>query len=110
MSKSSKKQIVNREKFDAVLFDLDGVLTDTTRVHAVCWRKMFDEFLRNRAESQGETFQTVRIPDDYRLYVDGKLRFDGVRDFLKSRHITLPEGNPDDPPLNETVSKNVKCS
>ena len=95
---------ITREQFDAVLFDLDGVLTDTSRLHAACWKKMFDEFLRKRAESRGEEFHPFSIMDDYYLYVDGRLRSDGVRDFLKSRNINLPEGDPDASPDGETVS------
>jgi len=89
-------------RFDAVLFDLDGVLTDTARVHAASWKKMFDAFLRQRAEVTGEPFRAFEM-DDYRLNVDGRPRYDGVRDFLKSRGIELPEGSPEDPADRETV-------
>ena len=95
---------ITRERFDAVLFDLDGVLTDTSRLHAACWKKMFDEFLRKRAEKSGEELQPFSITDDYFLYVDGRLRSDGVRDFLRSRNINLSEGDPDAPPESETIS------
>lgn len=95
--------LVTGERFDAVLFDLDGVLTSTARVHAACWKKMFDEYLRKRAAERNEPFQPFDIETDYRLYVDGKPRFDGVRDFLKSRGIRLPEGTQDEPPGSETV-------
>ena len=88
--------------FDAVLFDLDGVLTDTARLHAASWKKMFDGFLRQRADATGELFRPFEM-DDYRQYVDGMPRYDGVRDFLKSRAIELPEGSPEDPPDRETV-------
>ncbi|MGE0680643.1 MAG: HAD family hydrolase [Candidatus Binatia bacterium] len=91
------------EHFDAVLFDLDGVLTDTAKVHASCWKKMFDEFLQKRAAHAGESFQPFDIIHDYQRYVDGKLRYDGVRSFLASRGITLPDGEPHDPPTRETV-------
>ncbi len=94
---------VTPERFDAVLFDLDGVLTDTAKVHAACWKKMFDEFLRKQAESRGEECRPFSITEDYYLYVDGRLRSDGVRDFLRSRNINLPEGDPDAPPDSETV-------
>lgn len=95
---------VTPERFDVVLFDLDGVLTDTAKVHAACWKKMFDEFLRKRAESRGEEYRPFSITEDYYLYVDGRLRSDGVRDFLRSRNVNLPEGDPDAPPESETVS------
>jgi beta-phosphoglucomutase family hydrolase len=104
MDQSNEDHILTREQFDAVLFDLDGVLTDTQGLHAACWKKMFDEFLRKRAESRGEEFHPFSITEDYYPYVDGRLRSDGVRDFLKSRNISLPEGDPDAPRESETVS------
>lgn len=91
------------DHFDAVLFDLDGVLTDTARVHAASWKQMFDAFLIRRAAAAGEPFRAFEIDPDYRRYVDGKPRYDGVRDFLESRGIVLPEGDPADPPDRETV-------
>jgi beta-phosphoglucomutase family hydrolase len=94
---------ISRERYDAVLFDLDGVITNTATLHATCWKQMFDEYLRRRAEQSGETFRPFDLAADYRLYVDGKPRFDGVRDFLRSRGIQLPEGHPDDPAELETV-------
>ena len=94
---------VNRDQYDAVLFDLDGVITNTATLHAICWKQMFDEYLRERAEQKGEAFRPFDLATDYRLYVDGKPRFDGVRDFLRSRGIRLPEGSPDDPADVETV-------
>ena len=87
----------------AFLFDLDGVLTQTAKVHAAAWKEMFDAFLRARAKETGESIVPFEISSDYGPYVDGKLREDGVRDFLKSRGIELPEGNPDDPQEAETV-------
>jgi beta-phosphoglucomutase family hydrolase len=86
----------------ACLFDLDGVLTDTASVHTVAWRRMFDEYLRQRAG--GGEFVPFDPGADYRTYVDGRTRQDGVRAFLDSRGITLPEGDPDDPPDAETVN------
>ena len=94
---------VSRDQYDAALFDLDGVVTDTASVHATCWKQMFDEYLRKRASQRGEVFRPFDLAADYRLYVDGKPRFDGVRDFLASRSIQLPEGSPDDPADIETV-------
>ncbi len=92
-----------KQHFDAVLFDLDGVLTDTARVHATAWKLMFDEFLEARATRGGGSFVPFDSDGDYLAHVDGKPRFDGVRDFLASRGITLPEGTPHDPPDRETV-------
>ena len=94
---------IDRDRYDAVLFDLDGVVTDTASIHATCWKQMFDQYLRNRARNRGEAFLPFELATDYRLYVDGKPRFDGVRDFLASRGIHLPEGNPEDPTDVETV-------
>ena len=99
----SKSKSINRERYDAVLFDLDGVITNTASFHATCWKQMFDEYLRRHAEQSGELFRPFDLAADYRLYVDGKPRFDGVRDFLRSRRIQLPEGSPDDPAELETV-------
>ncbi len=87
----------------ACLFDLDGVLTQTATVHAAAWKEMFDAFLRERS-SPGESFRPFDIDTDYPKYVDGKLRQDGVRAFLASRDIELPEGKPDDPPDAVTVN------
>lgn len=98
-----KGKCINRDQYDAVLFDLDGVITDTANLHATCWKQMFDEYLQRRAREKGEAFRPFDIDSDYRLYVDGKPRFDGVRDFLKSRGIVLTEGNREDAPNIETV-------
>ena len=97
------KDVISRDRYDAVLFDMDGVITDTARLHATCWKEMFDEYLKKRATQRGEAFRSFDITTDYRLYVDGKPRFDGIRDFLKSRDIQLTEGTPDDLPQAETV-------
>jgi beta-phosphoglucomutase family hydrolase len=88
----------------ACLFDLDGVLTQTAKVHAAAWKEMFDTFLRTRAERRGEPFVPFDAVKDYDEYVDGKPRYDGVRSFLASRGIVLPEGDPSDPPNAETIA------
>jgi beta-phosphoglucomutase family hydrolase len=87
----------------ALLFDLDGVLTKTAAVHDKAWKQMFDAFLKARAEANGEAFVPFDSGDDYNEYVDGKPRYDGVRSFLASRGIELPEGDPGDPAEAETV-------
>ncbi|MCB1948676.1 beta-phosphoglucomutase family hydrolase [Nitrosomonas sp.] len=84
--------------YDAVLFDLDGVLTKTARVHAIAWKKLFDEFLEQRTTKTGESFVPFNIDTDYRRHVDGKPRYDGVQAFLESREIELPRGAPNDGP------------
>ena len=87
----------------ACLFDLDGVLTQTAKVHAAAWKEMFDAYLRQRAESSGEPFRAFDPVADYDAYVDGKPRYEGVRSFLESRKIELPQGTRDDPPGAETI-------
>jgi beta-phosphoglucomutase family hydrolase len=87
----------------AGLFDLDGVLTETATIHAAAWKEMFDPFLRQWAEERGEPFVPFDEDSDYLRFVDGKPRADGVRSFLESRGIRLPEGDPDDPPSAPTV-------
>lgn len=97
----------------ACLFDMDGVLTRTATVHAKAWAEAFDALLRRRAETGGPPFVAFDPVADYTAHVDGKPRENGVRDFLASRGITLPEGSPADVPEAETVrgvgnAKNVK--
>lgn len=101
--RQSKSKLINRDQYDSVLFDMDGVITDTASLHAACWKQLFDEFLEKRAKLQSEEFCPFDIVTDYQLHVDGKPRFEGVRDFLKSRGIELPEGNAEDPVDVETV-------
>ena len=104
MQQTTCRDMITRDRYDAVLLDLDGVITDTASLHATCWKRMFDAYLEKRALQRGEVFRSFDITTDYQFYVDGKPRFDGVRDFLKSRDIKLREGTPDDPPQAETVS------
>jgi hypothetical protein len=92
---------VDLDHVEAVLFDLDGVLTATAKFPAACWKQAFDEFLQRRAAKNQATFRPFDIKTDYEDYVDGKPRYDGVRSFLKSRGIELPQGNPEDPPDRE---------
>lgn len=87
----------------ACLFDLDGVITQTAKVHAAAWKEMFDGYLRERAERTGAEFVAFDEVDDYDEYVDGKPRYEGVRSFLDSRGIDLPEGKESDPPDVESV-------
>lgn len=86
----------------AVVFDMDGVVTDTARSHAETWAEMFNDYLSTRVNALGESLRPF-TEDDYLRFVDGKPRYDGVRSFLESRGIDLPEGEPDDPPEMETV-------
>jgi len=99
--------------FEAVVFDLDGVVTKTAVVHAAAWKEMFDEYLRLREERDQEPFKEFTYEGDYLTYVDGKPRYQGVDSFLKSRGITIPFGDKDDVTDKETVCalgnrKNIK--
>jgi beta-phosphoglucomutase family hydrolase len=85
------------------LFDLDGVLTKTAKVHDAAWKQMFDDFLRDWSRRTGQPFVPFDPVADYDKYVDGKPRADGTRSFLASRDICLPEGSEDDPPDAETI-------
>jgi trehalose 6-phosphate phosphatase len=87
---------------EAAVFDLDGVITFTARVHSAAWKAMFDEYLRSREQRVGEPFQPF-TDADYHAYVDGKPRYDGVQSFLHSRNINIPRGEPGDAPQTETV-------
>jgi trehalose 6-phosphate phosphatase len=88
---------------EAAVFDLDGVITFTARVHAAAWKELFDEYLHSRAETLGEHFKPFDDDHDYHTYVDGKPRYDGVMAFLRSRGIQIPLGRPSDPPSAETI-------
>lgn len=81
---------------------MDGVLTSTARLHAAAWKQMFDEYLADRAARSGTTFEPF-VPSDYRRYIDGRLRYDGVRSFLESRGIELPLGELGDPSDRHTI-------
>jgi beta-phosphoglucomutase family hydrolase len=87
----------------ACLFDLDGVLTPTATVHRAAWEETFNAYLRERADRTGEVFEPFDPARDYHRYVDGRARADGVRTFLASRGITLPDGDPGDTPEAQTV-------
>jgi beta-phosphoglucomutase family hydrolase len=89
--------------FDAAVFDMDGVVTKTATVHALAWKRMFDEYLRYRAETYCEPFREFTQTSDYLSYVDGRPRYQGVDTFLKSRGIHLPFGSATDEARKETV-------
>lgn len=102
---TSSKRLLNhgihlqQDRYDAVIFDMDGVVTQTAQVHAKAWKKVFDTFLQKRFSSAYQPFDN----QDYLLYVDGKPRYEGVKSFLESRGIHLPWGNPNDLPEQETI-------
>lgn len=100
---SSSAAASSARAFDAVIFDMDGVVTDTAAVHSAAWKQMFDDYLRSRATHHGEVFREFTHDHDYRDYVDGRPRYLGVEAFLTSRGIVLPFGSPDDPAGQETV-------
>jgi len=89
---------------DAMIFDLDGVITFTARVHDAAWKELFDSYLKQRSERSGEPFVPFDPDKDYHTYIDGKPRYDGVASFLNSRGIHLPFGTPGDAPTQETVA------
>lgn len=102
ISKKASASEFSPSQYQAVIFDLDGVVTQTAKVHAAAWKKMFDEYLRNRATEKGKK-KPFDQDFDYRTYVDGKPRYEGVKSFLESRGIHLPFGSPEDAPGKETV-------
>jgi beta-phosphoglucomutase family hydrolase len=93
---------IDPHRITAVVFDMDGVVTQTAVVHEAAWKKLFDTFLEARAQRSGDSFQPF-TDEDYRLYVDGMPRYDGVTKFLASRGISLPLGTPDDAPGDDTA-------
>jgi HAD superfamily hydrolase (TIGR01509 family) len=98
----SPRVTISKRDFDAVIFDTDGVITRTAVVHEAAWKRLFDAYLLDRAARTGEPFQLF-TEDDYRQYVDGRPRYDGVFTFLQSRGLSLPYGDPSDSPDKETV-------
>jgi alpha,alpha-trehalase len=100
---STESITINRRDFDAAIFDLDGVLTSSARVHAAAWKAVFDTFLQRWSEQHGLAYQPFDIQADYLSYVDGRPRYDGIRCFLGSRGIDLPEGSANDTEDTDTV-------
>ena len=95
--------MITKPSFEAVIFDMDGVITKTALTHAHAWKKMFDEYLKKREAEHGEPFVEFTHAADYLPYVDGKPRYKGVQSFLDSRAIQIPFGDPSDSPGTETV-------
>jgi alpha,alpha-trehalase len=95
--------LIDFEDLDAILVDLDGVLTDTAKIHASVWKKTFDAYLREYADHFGGTYEPFDLKTDYRNCVDGKPRYEGVASFLESRGICLPRGEESDSPSKETI-------
>ena len=103
MNQSHANIPITRERFDAVLFDLDGVITNTAKVHAAAWKTLFDEYLEQLSAKVRIPFEPFDAVEDYKTYVDGKPRYKGVQSFLDSRGVHLYWGSEDDPPFKETV-------
>ena len=95
--------VISREEFGAVIFNLDGVVTDTHEIHTEAWKRLFDEYLLEHAAQEGEDLRPFHTNFDYRRYVEGRPHHQGIKHFLSSRHIELPLGEPEDPAHNETV-------
>jgi alpha,alpha-trehalase len=94
---------IARRVIDGVLFDLDGVVTDTAKLHAAAWKELFDGYLQQRAARKHESVEPFDSDADYRRYIDGKPRYQGIESFLNSRGIELPYGDPTDGPEQETI-------
>lgn len=101
---ASKSAIVDWSAFDAALFDLDGVITQSAQLHAQAWQETFDPFLKERARQLREGLVPFNVITDYAQYVDGKPRLDGIRSFLQSRGIDIPEGEIDDSMVAMTIN------
>ncbi len=97
---TTRKLLIDPEKYDAVLFDLDGVVTKTAEIHAKTWKILFDEYLNKTITT---TIQTFDLEGDYVKHVDGKPRYRGIQDFLASRDIVIPYGFTGDSPNEQTV-------
>ncbi len=103
MSQRTDDVIIDSRAFDAAIFDVDGVITKTASVHATAWKRLFDEYRDDRLRRALTPFEPFDVDTDYRLYVDGRPRYDGVQAFLASRSISLPWGDPSDPDDAETI-------
>ncbi|MEA1939009.1 MAG: beta-phosphoglucomutase family hydrolase [Pseudomonadota bacterium] len=103
MTNTEKTNEIHNRDFDAVIFDTDGVVTKTATVHATAWKRMFDAYLEEHGKKTGVSFVPFDADVEYKEYVDGKPRYDGVDSFMRSRGIVLERGTPSDSPEMETV-------
>ena len=94
---------VDLAEYEAILSDLDGVITKTARLHAAAWKRLFDDYLKRVTAKAGRAFAPFDLEEDYRVHLDGKPRHDGVKDFLNSRGLNLPFGTPSDSADQETL-------
>src|SRR5512146_2629299 len=100
-AENSMPDAMSKRFFDAAVFDLDGVITFTARVHAAAWKELFDDYMRSRQQRFGEPFRPFDAAADYHAFVDGKPRYDGVKSFLESRGIHITFGAHSDPHFEE---------
>lgn len=104
MPAKSLAQLLKDKNIKALILDMDGVITQTAKVHAAAWKRMFNDYLQQRGKQEGKAYEPLQIATDYRQYIDGIPRYDGVQNFLASRNIELPEGTAEDAPGTETVA------
>lgn len=102
-ARNGRSVCLSPHHFEAVIFDMDGVVTQTAKVHAAAWKTLFDDFLKDYAKQNGQPFKAFDIQTDYLNYVDGKKREDGLTSFLDSRGIRIPQGSPEDSEDQQTV-------
>ncbi|MDH3460636.1 MAG: trehalose-phosphatase [Burkholderiaceae bacterium] len=100
---TTTETVLSRTRFDALIFDLDGVITRTAKLHAKAWKRMFDGYLDSKRRQDGKDYATFDIDADYRRHMDGKPRDEGVQSFLEARAIALPRGDAQDAPTAETI-------
>jgi len=101
--KEDKEAEISINKYLAAIFDMDGVITQSARVHAAAWKRMFDEYLKQRGDREGKEHKPFDDEKDYYRYVDGKPRYEGAESFLESRGISIPYGSPQDAVDRETI-------
>ncbi|GAA4445551.1 hypothetical protein GCM10023188_48910 [Pontibacter saemangeumensis] len=104
MTSDPLARLLKEKNIKALILDMDGVITQTAKLHAAAWKRMFDDYLLQRGKEEGKIYEPLQIATDYRQYIDGIPRYDGVRNFLTSRGIVLPEGAAADVPGTETVA------
>lgn len=100
---SNLNNLIKERNIKALILDMDGVVTNTAALHAEAWKKLCDSYLKQRGEQDGKTYQPFEFMEDYRAFVDGVPRLEAMRNFMKSRGVDVPEGNPDDDENQNTI-------
>ncbi|MCX2739160.1 HAD family hydrolase [Pontibacter anaerobius] len=100
---SNLSKLIQERNIKALILDMDGVITNTAGLHAEAWKKLCDSFLRQRSEQDGKAYEPFNLKEDYQTYVHDVPRIDAMRNFMASRGITLPEGEPSDSVGNNTL-------